>query len=54
MTAGEIEGWDSHTQVTLILACEEAFGVRLKTREINSLENVGEMIDHLTRAISRR
>jgi acyl carrier protein len=54
MTADEVEGWDSHSQVTLILACEEAFGVRLKTREISSLANVGEMIDHLARATSRR
>ncbi|MDB5393965.1 MAG: Acyl carrier protein [Rhodospirillales bacterium] len=53
MTADEVEGWDSHSQVTLMLACEEAFGVRLKTREINGLENVGEMVDHLIRAISR-
>jgi acyl carrier protein len=53
MTAGDIEGWDSHSQINLILACEEAFGVRLKTREINAMENVDEMVSHLIRAAAK-
>jgi acyl carrier protein len=53
MKAGDIEGWDSHRQINIILACEEAFGVTLKTREINAMENIGEMADHLHKRLSR-
>ena len=47
MTARDIVGWDSHKQIEIILACEDAFGVRLKPREINALESIGEMANHL-------
>jgi acyl carrier protein len=47
MTAADVEGWDSHKQIELILACEDAFGVRLKPREVNALKSVGEMARHL-------
>ena len=45
--ASDIEEWDSLNQIKIILACEKAFGVRLNARDINLLENVGAMIDHL-------
>ena len=47
MTASDIPGWDSHKQIELILACEVAFSVRLKAREVNGLKSVGEMATHL-------
>jgi len=46
-TAKDIEEWDSLNQIKLILACEKKFKVKLKSRDINSLENVGAMIDLL-------
>jgi acyl carrier protein len=46
-TAQDIEEWDSLNQIKIILACEKAFGIRLNARDINSLENVGAMLDHL-------
>ena len=51
-TAREIEEWDSLNQIRLLLACEKKFGVRLKPRDINALENVGEMVDHLLTVIA--
>jgi acyl carrier protein len=53
MKAGDIEGWDSHRQISIILACEETFGVTLKTREINAMENIGEMADHLHKRLAK-
>jgi acyl carrier protein len=47
MTANDIEKWDSMQQINIIMACEEAFGIRFKPREINALENVGEMVDQI-------
>jgi acyl carrier protein len=44
MTAGDIEGWDSHQHVLLIVAIENRFGIKMKTREIDELKCVGDMI----------
>jgi acyl carrier protein len=51
-TARDIEEWDSLNQIRLLLACEKSFGVRLKPRDINALENVGDMVDHLLTVIA--
>lgn len=51
-TAEDIEEWDSLNQIKLILACEKAFAIKLKPRDINTLANVGEMVDHLARVIN--
>ena len=47
MTADDIEEWDSLNQIKIVLACEKKFKVKLKARDINSLENVGSFIDLL-------
>ena len=49
-TSSDIPGWDSLAQIKIIISCEQALGVRLKPREINALENVDEMVDHLMNA----
>jgi acyl carrier protein len=52
-TAQEIPGWDSLQQIKIILGCEKKLGIRLRARDINALENVGEMTDHLLAAVSK-
>ncbi|MEQ8441487.1 MAG: phosphopantetheine-binding protein [Alphaproteobacteria bacterium] len=47
-TSADIEEWDSLNQIKIILACEKAFDVRLNARDINTLENVGAMLDHMS------
>ena len=42
MDASDIEDWDSLSHITLIVATEEAFGVRFNSSEIESLNNIGE------------
>jgi acyl carrier protein len=49
-TAADIAGWDSLQQIKIILACEKKLNIRLRARDINALENVGEMITHLIAA----
>lgn len=46
-TADDIEEWDSLNQIKLILGCEKAFNLRLKPREINTLQDIGGMVDHI-------
>jgi len=43
MTAKDVKGWDSFKQIEIIMATEERFGIQLNTREIDSLQNVGDL-----------
>lgn len=45
MTANDVKNWDSLNHVTLVYATEKKFGVRFSTREVQGLQNVGEMMD---------
>ena len=38
-SAKDIRGWDSVKMVKLVLAAEERFGVRMRSREIDALKN---------------
>ena len=44
-TADDIDGWDSITHIELLVAVEQAFGVRFNTGEIAKLANVGGMVE---------
>jgi acyl carrier protein len=48
-TAKDVEGWDSLNHINLIVAIEKAFAVKFTTREVNSLQNVGELIALIVR-----
>ncbi len=44
MTANDVEGWDSFKQIEIILALEEHYGVKFRTKEIDGLKNVGDLV----------
>lgn len=44
-TADDIDGWDSLTHMNLVAAVELKFNVRFALGELQSLRNVGEMVD---------
>lgn len=44
-SAKDIEDWDSFSQIRLVAAIEKDFGIKFKFGELNSLRNVGEMIN---------
>jgi acyl carrier protein len=43
-TANDVEGWDSMSHVTMLMAVEDHFGVEFKPYEIANLVNVGALI----------
>lgn len=53
-TAEDIEGWDSVTHVLLVVAVEQAFAVKFKTAEIETLKNVGDLVRLIDRKTARK
>lgn len=52
-TAKDVNGWDSITHISLVVAIEEHFNVRLSTSEVMRLKNVGEMVALLHKKTGR-
>lgn len=46
-TAKDVDGWDSLTNIQLIVAIEKSFNIRFTSEEITNWKNIGEMIDSL-------
>jgi acyl carrier protein len=44
-TAADIEEWDSLSHIRLIVAIERQFRIKFTNAEIESLANVGELMD---------
>ncbi len=44
-TANDIEDWDSLEHLNLVVAVERKFGVKFNMGEVNTMKNVGEMVD---------
>lgn len=43
-SAKDIEAWDSLMHITLVLAVEREFKIRLSAKEAGTLANVGELL----------
>ncbi len=44
LSAKDVQGWDSFKQIEIIMAAEERFGMKFTTRELDSLQNVGDLV----------
>lgn len=49
LSAKDVAGWDSFKQIEIMVSVEERFGIKLNTREIDSLKNVGDLADVVAR-----
>ena len=43
LSAKDVSGWDSFKQIEIVLATEQRFGIKLRTREIDGLHSVGDL-----------
>jgi acyl carrier protein len=51
-TADDIEGWDSFNHISVIVAVETRFGVKMTTNEIERLADVGAMVAAIERKLT--
>lgn len=52
-TADDIDGWDSLSNIQLILAVESAFTIRLSAAQVSSLAKLGDLVSVIDTKISR-
>jgi acyl carrier protein len=47
-----VPGWDSLAHITLVSETEREFGIRFALGELETLKNVGDMVDLIQKKIS--
>ncbi len=52
-SAATVEGWDSLMHINLVSAIERAFRVRFALGELQSLKNVGDLLDLLQSKLAK-
>jgi len=52
-TAADVEGWDSLTNIRLILAVETAFGIRLSAAQVSALAQLGDLVSVIERKLNQ-
>jgi len=52
-TAADIDGWDSFNHISIIVAVETHFGIKMETREIEGLNNIGTLVATIEKKLSR-
>lgn len=53
-TANDIDGWDSMSHVTMLMAVEDHFGIEFKPYEIANLVNVGALLALIEKKIAEK
>ena len=51
-TAADVEGWDSVSNIVVLVALEREFGIRFNTGEMAALANVGQLVALITDRLS--
>lgn len=51
MTAYDVEGWDSLSHVQILYECEQKWKIRLTLEELDSLENIGDLVKIIEKSI---
>ena len=43
-SANDVAGWDSFRHIEILVAVEERFGIRFRTRDLDGLRNLGDLV----------
>lgn len=49
--ASDVEGWDSFNHLNIIVAVETRFGIKIGSREIDTLRTVGDLVEVISRQL---
>ena len=49
LNARDVQGWDSFKQIEIVMASEERWGIKFRTRELDSLQSVGDLVAMIAR-----
>ena len=52
MTAADVKEWDSFNHINLIVAIETRFKIKFKTAELESLRNVGHLVEMIDKKLT--
>jgi acyl carrier protein len=52
LTAKEVDGWDSYKMIEILVAVESHFGMKVKSKELDDMENVGDLVKLIREAKS--
>jgi acyl carrier protein len=44
LSGKDIADWDSFKQIEIIIAVQEQYGIKFRTRELDSLNSVGDLV----------
>jgi acyl carrier protein len=44
MVTGDLPHWDSFKNVEILLACEAKFGIRFRSKEIDAIRSIGDLM----------
>lgn len=53
MTAHDVKDWDSFNHINLIVAVEAKFHIKFKTAELESLRNVGHLMEMIEKKLNK-
>ena len=53
-TANDIDAWDSLSHMNMVMAVEVRFGIRFALGELQSLKNVGDLIDLTEKKLAKK
>lgn len=53
MTAQDVKDWDSFNHINLIVAVEAKFHIKFKTAELESLRNVGHLMEMIEKKLNK-
>jgi acyl carrier protein len=47
LAAKDVGGWDSFKQIEIMIAVQEKYKVKFRSRELDTLQNVGDLVSSL-------
>jgi acyl carrier protein len=52
LTANEVDGWNSFKMIEIVMAVESHFGMKVRSKELDELDNVGDLVALIRKAKS--